>query len=281
MGQPIVLKRLMRHLISVCAIAAVLLIGSACTTTPNLPAGVVKQSSQVNCGNVSVAVDFYFQKRAGPQPMVVVVHGFSRSKRYMAGWGADLAGHGMIAAVMTQPYWAKHSLNGEAVARLVEIGRAGKWPIAARGNGKVGLVGFSMGGLTTLLAAASISPPIDAWVGLDPVDHAGRGAGRAALVKVPGLALLAEPSPFNEQNNAFAMLHSYGGALQMIKVTGATHCDAESPSDILGQIACGRVDPMRHTRFRTATLEFLDGAFSGGPRTRVKALDGLEIVHGK
>ena len=45
----------------------------------------------------------------------------------------------------------------------------GKWPISVRSNGKVGLVGFSMGGLTTLLAAASLSPPVDAWVGLDPV----------------------------------------------------------------------------------------------------------------
>ena len=272
------LKRPLRILIILCAITAVLLIGTTCTTVPELPAGVVKQSSQVECGKDSVAVDFYFQKQAALQPLVVVVHGFSRSKRYMAGWGADLAGHGMIAAVMTQPYWAKHSLNGQAIARLVELGRAGKWPVDARSNGKVGLVGFSMGGLTTLLAAASLSPPVDAWVGLDPVDHAGRGAAKAALVKVPGLALLAEPSAFNGQGNALAMLHDYGGPLQVIKVTGTTHCDAESPSDILGQLACGRVDPLRHDRFRATTLEFLDGVFSGGVRTQVRTRDGLEVV---
>lgn len=275
------LKRPLRLLVTVCALSAVLLFGTTCTTIPDLPAGVVKQSSQVTCGKDSVAVDFYFQKQAAPQPLVVVVHGFSRSKRYMAGWGADLAGHGMIAAVMTQPYWAEHSRNAEVIARLVELGRAGKWPIAARGNGKVGLVGFSMGGLTTLLAAASLSPPVDAWVGLDPVDHAGSGAAKAALVKPPGLALLAEPSPFNAQGNARTMLHDYGGPLQVIKVTGATHCDAESPSDILGQLACGRVDPVRHDRFRAATLEFLDGVFSGGVHTQARARDGLEVVRGK
>ena len=274
------LKRPMRLLLSVCSIAAVLLLGTTCTTIPELPAGVVKQSSQVECGKDSVAVDFYFQKQAAPQPMVVVVHGFSRSKRYMAGWGADLARHGMIAAVMTQPYWAGHSRNGEAIARLVELGRTGKWPIAAGGNGKVGLVGFSMGGLTTLLAAASLSPPADAWVGLDPVDHAGRGAAKAALVKAPGLALLAEPSPFNGRGNASTMLHDYGGPLQVIKVTRATHCDAESPSDILGQLACGQVNSMRHDRFRTVTLEFLDGVFSGA-NTRARALNGLEVVRSK
>ena len=272
------LKRPLRLFITVCAIASVLLFGTTCTTIPDLPAGVVKQSSQVACGRDSVTVDFYFQKQAAPQPMVVVVHGFSRSRRYMAGWGADLADHGMIAAVMTQPYWAGHSRNGEAIARLVELGRAGKWPIDASGNGKVGLVGFSMGGLTTLLAAASLSPPVDAWVGLDPVDHAGRGGEKTALVKAPGLALLAEPSPFNRQGNALAMLHDYGGPLQVIKVTGATHCDAESPSDILGQIACGRADPMRHDRFRSATLEFLDGVFSGGAHTQVRVHVGLEVV---
>jgi len=275
------LKRLLRLLISVCAITVVLLIGTTCTTIPELPAGVVKQSSQVECGKDSVAVDFYFQKRVAPQPLVVVVHGFSRSKRYMAGWGADLASHGMIVAVMTQPYWAEHSRNAEAIARLVELGRAGKWPISARGNGKGGLVGFSMGGLTTLLAAASLSPPVDAWVGLDPVDHAGSGAAKAALVKAPGLALLAEPSPFNAQGNVRTMLHDYGGPLQVIKVTGATHCDAESPSDILGQLACGWVDPMRHDRFRATTLEFLDGVFSGGALTQVRAGDGLEMIRCK
>ena len=275
------LKRPLHLLLILCAIAAVLLDGTTCTTIPELPAGVVKQSSQVKCGKDSVAVDFYFQKHASPRPMVVVVHGFSRSKRYMAGWGADLAGHGMIAAVMTQPYWARHSLNGAAIARLVELGRAGKWPIDTRGNGKVGLVGFSVGGLTTLLGAASLSPPVDAWVGLDPVDHAGRGAAKAALVKVPGLALLAEPSLFNGRGNALAMLHDYGGPLQVIKVTGTTHCDAESPSDILGQLACGRVDPLRHDRFRMATQEFLDRVFSGGARTQVRAHDGLEVVRGK
>jgi dienelactone hydrolase len=275
------LKRLLRLLISVCALASVLLIGTTCTTIPELPAGVVKQSSQVECGKDSVAVDLYFQRRVAPQPLVVVVHGFSRSKRYMAGWGADLASHGMIVAVMTQPYWAGHSRNAEAIARLVELGRAGKWPIDVRGNGKVGLVGFSMGGLTTLLAAASLSPPVDAWVGLDPVDHAGSGAAKAELVKAPGLALLAEPSPFNAQGNARTMLHDYGGPIQVIKVTGATHCDAESPSDILGQLACGRVDPMRHDRFRATTLEFLDGVFSGGVRRQVRAGDGLEMVRGK
>ena len=273
------LKRPLRLLITFCAITAILLLGTTCTTIPALPAGVVKQSSKVACGKDSVAVDFYFQKQAAaPQPLVVVVHGFSRSRRYMAGWGADLAGHGMIVAVMTQPYWARHSLNGEVISLLVELGRTGKWPIDARGNGKVGLVGFSMGGLTSLLAAASLSPPADAWVGLDPVDHAGRGAAKAALVKLPGLALLAEPSPFNGQNNALAMLNDYGGPLQVIRITGATHCDAESPSDILGQLACGRVDPKRHNRFRSATLEFLDGAFGGDAHPQVKARDGLEVV---
>ncbi len=275
------LKRLLRLFVTVCAIVTVLLIGTTCTTSPELPAGVVKQSSKLACGKDNVAVDFYYQKQAAPRPMVVVVHGFSRSKRYMAGWGADLAGHGMIAAVMTQPYWARPVRNGAAIARLVELGRAGKWPIEASGNGKVGLVGFSMGGLTTLLAASTLSPPVDAWVGLDPVDHAGRGASRAALVKAPGLALLAEPSPFNGQGNALSMLQHYGGPLQVMKVTGATHCDAESPTDLLGQLACGWVDPRRHELFRAAALQFLDGAFSGKERPQITAVDGLEVVRGK
>ncbi len=268
-----------KRLLLAAALAVPLLLYAATRATPPpLPAGVVKETHRVMCGADSVTVDFYFQPEAPPQPLVVVAHGFSRGRRHMAGWGMELARRGMIAAVPTQPHLAKHVRNGNALARLLELGREGKWPVPVQSDGKSALVGFSMGGLTTLLASAALAEPVDAWVGLDPVDLNERGAAKAPQVKTPGLVLLAEPATFNLHANVLDTLKLYGGPLQVLRVKGATHCDPESPSDLLGQLACGRVDAARHEVFRAAVMSFLEAHLLGKGTPEVAAADGLEAV---
>ena len=259
-------------------VLALLLSAATCTTSPKLVPGVVKKTERVKLGAELVKVDFYFQSQASLQPMVVVAHGFTRSKRYMAGWGADLAARGMVVAVLTQPYLAKHRRNAEPIADLAELGRAGGWPVAARGNGKLALVGYSMGGLTTLLAAEKMAKPIDAWVGLDPVDFDARGVEAAARLRAPGLALLAEPAAFNRDGNALAMLKRYGGELQVLKVVGASHMDAEYPVDWLGQFACGWVKPERQAHFRRLTLDLLSAVLLGQGEWAAQVGNGVERV---
>jgi dienelactone hydrolase len=63
----------------------------------------------------------------------------------MAGWGGHLAGEGFFVAVPTQPAFADHALNGRVLAALVEKYRTQR---------RVALMGFSMGGLTTLLTTS-------------------------------------------------------------------------------------------------------------------------------
>lgn len=261
---------------------AVLLSAATCTNSPKLAPGVVKKTERLKLGGEQVKVDFYFQSPADSQPLVVVAHGFTRSKRYMAGWGADLAARGMVAAVLTQPFLAKHERNAKVIAALVESGRAGQWPVPARGNGKVALMGYSMGGLTTLLAATKVKEPVEAWVGLDPVDFDGRGAKVADRVQAAGLALLAEPAPFNREGNALEMLKPYGGDLQLVKVIGASHMDAEYPADWLGQFACGWVKPERQAAFRRLALDFLSAVLLGQGQAKAKLEPGEErVVSGK
>lgn len=262
-------------------VLALLGVAVTCTVPPALPGGVVKETHQVVCAGERVTVDFYFQPGALPRPQVVVAHGFTRSRRYMAGWGMALAERGMIAAVPTQPRLAAHARNGRALAALVEQGRAGQWPVAARGDGRSALVGFSMGGLTTLLAAAALAEPVTAWVGLDPVDMNGQGSGAAAKVRSPGLALLAEPAPFNLEGNARSMLAAYAGSLQVLKVQGATHCEPEWPTDRLGQIACGKVDAARQRVFRESALRFLEACLLGRGEREVPVVPPLERVGGE
>ena len=234
-----------------------------CTTSPKLAAGVVKRSGTVDSEGTAVAVDFYFRDDGVKRPGVVVTHGFMRSKRYMAGWGAALAERGMVAAVVTQPFLAKHLRNAKALEAVVAAGRRQAWPMAL--NGRMGLMGFSMGGLTTLLAASRMDEPVEAWVGLDPVDFDGKGAAVAGRVKVAGLALLAEPAPFNLEGNALSMLADYGGEVTVWRVAGATHCEPESPTDWLGQLACGPVDEKRQRLFGETALDFLEVTLLGAP----------------
>jgi dienelactone hydrolase len=202
---------------------------SGCVTAPEIPPEIRKETHRVDLGSENVAFDFYFRPAKTPRPLAVVVHGFLANKDRMAHWGVLLAREGFIVAVPTNPTYANDDRNAAAIVDLVKMGRAGRWPIIAKTDSRVALVGFSRGGLETMLAAAALGDAVTAWVGLDPVDRNGQGRAAAAKVRVPGLALLAEPAPLNANGNARGMLSAYGGELEVVRVPRAGHLDAESP----------------------------------------------------
>lgn len=214
----------MKHLL-----LAVALCASGCVSKPDLPADIRKETRRVQIGRENVSVDFYHHVDSKSRPMAVIVHGFLANKERMAHWGVILAREGFLAAVPTNPTRANDNRNTAAIVGLVQAGRAGQWPVAARTDGRVVLVGFSRGGFETILAAAELGDAIDAWVGLDPVDRNGKGKSAAAKVRVPGLALLADPAPLNANGNARGMLSRYAGLLEVVRVPDTGHLDAESP----------------------------------------------------
>ena len=221
------------------------------TDTPPLPAGVKKEHLKLQVADQAVTLTLYRPAKDENAPLVVVAHGFTRSKRYMAGWGAHLASEGFFVVVPTQPGFADHELNGRVLAALVE---------KYRDKRRVALMGFSMGGLTTLLATTLT--PVDAWVGLDPVDMNGKGKVAAAKLKAPALLLLAEPEAWNMHGNANTLSEAIPGEKHLLRIPGATHLDAEWPTDLLGQLACGFVDEKRQQQFRAKATEFLKKALS-------------------
>ena len=208
---------------------AVVILASGCVTKPDLPIDVRKETRRVQVGSENISVDFYYLADSKPRPMAVIVHGFLANKERMAHWGVVLAREGFVAAIPNNPTRANDKRNTVAIVGLVQAGRAGQWPVAAKADGRVVLVGFSRGGLETLLAAAELGDAIDAWVGLDPVDRNGKGKTAATKVRVPGLALLADPAPLNANGNANGMLSQYGGPLEVMRVRDTGHLDAESP----------------------------------------------------
>ena len=211
------------------ALLIVVLLAAGCVSKPDLPPDIRKETHRVDVRGENVAVDFYYRPDGVTRPLAVVVHGFMANKQRMAHWGVILAREGFVVAVPTNPTYANDDRNAAAIVALVEGGRAGQWPVSARTDGRAVLVGFSRGGLETILAASALGDRVDAWIGLDPVDLNGKGKAAAARVRVPGLALLADPQPLNANGNARSMLDAYAGPLEVVAVPNSSHLDGESP----------------------------------------------------
>ncbi|MCX6895541.1 MAG: alpha/beta fold hydrolase [Verrucomicrobia bacterium] len=242
-------------------LAAGLLVSCRTATLP-VPPGVTKRTERVELTGKKVAVDIYLPAGVQPAPVVVVAHGFSRSRKNMAGWGGLLAANGFIAAVPDLPGFADYQRNSRAVTELlawVQAGKLSSHPVATNGGA---VVGFSLGGLATLLAAAD-DPNIRCWVGVDPVDQKHVGAKAAKSLRIPAVVLRAELSNWNWRGNARSFIKNAGGPLFALRVKNANHCDPEHPGNLLGKIACGEPDPARRDTFERYTLAALRNIFYG------------------
>lgn len=239
-----------------------------------LPPEIRRTDLRVTLAGEEVGASVYAPRELSePAPVVIVAHGFSRSRRYMAGWGTELAQNGMIAVVVTQPAFSDWGRNGRALAELAkQLGTDGDRLTGLKTNGDVALVGFSMGGLSTLLAAGA-DPKVRCWVGLDPVDFKERGVRDIQKLAMPCCILRAEPAAWNRSGNARELIEGSEGPLFALKVRDATHCDIEEPTDLAGKLACGWTDPARHGVFETYAVAFLRSVLFGDAEAE-KVLNG-------
>src|SRR6266568_1006842 len=140
-----------------------------------------RQSEKLKLAGDQVEVDFFLPKTSRPAPLVVVAHGFARSRKNFEGWGERLARAGYFAAIPDLPSHTDHRQNGHAIDDLIQLLSTNppeKLRSAQIETGRVAVVGHSAGGLATLLAA-SANRHIVLWVGLDPVDSGNIGANAA------------------------------------------------------------------------------------------------------
>jgi pimeloyl-ACP methyl ester carboxylesterase len=195
-----------------------------------------------------------YRPAGAPRGTVVLAHGFMRDRYSMSSLARELAERGALVIVPDLPFLVDSSANAAALADIVIDTRAGRFgAVPAR----TVLVGFSAGGLATLLATVR-APGVSGWIGLDPVDRSAEGVHAAARVSPPALILRAAP----HRCNAYANSHSWGSFLPRLSrdtlVQGATHCDFEDAGDVICAAVCGPADPQRQAAIRAEVAAVVD-----------------------
>jgi dienelactone hydrolase len=242
----------------------VLLCCSCRTQTAAAPRAVATLSRRITLTGKEVPVDFYLPRGARTAPVVVIAHGFTRSRLNMAGWGGLLASNGFIVAIPDLPALTKREQNGRAIGELLDVIDKGEVITQPKAAGGAALMGYSMGGLSALLAASG-NPQVRCWIGLDPVNAGRKGAEAAASLTIPCAVLRAEPATWNLRGNARRLARHLTGPFITLRVRDARHSDPEDPTDSLAEMLCGKSDPRRHRTFERYTLATLRAVFFGDP----------------
>jgi len=219
---------------------------------------------EMTLGGRSTPVDLFAPTANGTIPIrgaVIIAHGFTRDRHTMTGHAVALAHEGYWVIVPDLPYTMDSRDNARALRDLIAALRRGA---AGPALERIVLVGYSAGGLSTLLAANA--PGVIGYVGLDPFDRPGHVGLDAARVLATPTYLLRGPSSFC---NAYSIAEPWVSALPHLvqdrRLAQASHCDFESDTDWICEAACGSVDPHRQAAVRQFILAAVK-ELSAGPQ---------------
>jgi hypothetical protein len=195
-----------------------------------------KLKSSTGC---EVAYTYFKPRDVSKDVLVVLGHGFMRSKKRMVYLPQHLASWGLSVVNLefcNSKLWAgNHDLNG---ADMVAVSRE-------LNAGKVIYIGFSAGGLAAMVAS-DLDKNTLAFFGLDIVDNQGLGKKIAPKLAVPFYGLFAAPSVCNANNNGLP-LYALSSDSMVIKVEDTSHCHFEFPVDGKCSFVCGKGE-MRFSR---------------------------------
>jgi hypothetical protein len=195
----------------------------------------------------------YKPLRGSTQVLVMLGHGFMRSRKRMASLARHLAGWGLPVANVefcNSKLWAgNHDRNGADMVAVAHRLHAGKNIYT----------GYSAGGLAAM-AAAALDKNALAFLGLDMVDNQGLGKKTAPNLTLPFYGLIAAPSVCNANNNGMSAFDLAPHAL-VIKVEDSSHCHFEFPVDRKCSIVCGTGEEQFSTEVIQQTILGLTTAF--------------------
>ena len=217
---------------------------------------VSAQTLALNIAGKTVEVDVY--KPIGPHTgAAILTHGGFRNRKTMAEHALALAARGVLTLAPNMPCTFDHRCNARAIVQLVNLLRSTN-TFGASSN-RVMLVGFSAGGLASLLAADT--PGVVGFVGLDAYDHLlpnqseRLGIVAARRLATEALILRAPASSCNAQSVAASWSMEFKTLWRDELIAGATHCDFEAPTDWMCRLACGDTDASRQSMVRQALLD--------------------------
>jgi dienelactone hydrolase len=203
-------------------------------------------------------VDFYRPANGLSAGVVIVAHGFARSRIHHRDLGRALAEAGVTAVIPDLPnvLWG----NGDAILELAQKLEGGTLGTPPAERSHLVLIGTSAGGLATLRAAAKM-PGLAGWIGLDPVDPTGTGSDAAAQLHAPAIVLLGGASTCNLFGSGRTIARALPQLVRTTALKGASHCDFEDPTTNLCRVLCGGSSAEMRERVRAetvhATLELL------------------------
>jgi pimeloyl-ACP methyl ester carboxylesterase len=229
---------------------AALLVGCASTRSVERPrpAGT-EQTLRIELDGEATPIDVYTPSSARARAVVVLAHGFGRDRSTLAELARDLSDAGFAVVVPDLPALADHGANARFLTSLANEVEQSSRPALAFGASRIIFVGFSAGGLASLVAASARGDTA-AWIGLDPVDRDGLGVASAGQVTAAAFVIRAGPSACNAESNIEpALLRLPRLALDRVE-SGASHCDFEAPTDRLCTLACGPATPERQRAIR-------------------------------
>lgn len=219
---------------------------------------IIKETANISLNIAGSNYDIFYQKSNRNLPVVIVVHGFARSKDNMSGWGSFLADHGYFVVVPNLPFWANHSKNAEFISELINYIYSNS-DYKSIINNDLALVGFSAGGLATLIATSE-NTRVKLWIGLDPVDVGNLGSQAAKNINCPTYIIAAPAGACNANNNYKDFIISLKDNT-LVKIDGAVHVDAEWPTTRFAELFCGKSTQQKRERFHDDVLTILDKSF--------------------
>ncbi|MFH1463675.1 MAG: hypothetical protein ABIO70_04740 [Pseudomonadota bacterium] len=182
-------------------------------------------------GGCTMAYDTWTPEDAPEAPLVLLSHGFSRSRAMQANVAAHWASWGFVVVtpdLCHNSMWdSDPPADAEALVALVD----------ALGVAQVIYAGHSAGGERSVLAAAA-DPRSVAVLGHDLVDSDDYALTAAPGLGVPLFDIVGEPGDCNSDGNGLPVVRAAANH-GLLRVTEADHCDFEDPTEPGCTFLCG------------------------------------------
>lgn len=213
-----------------------------------------------------------------PLPALVLTHGFARDYGRHLDSAIAYASAGIIimlpnlVASDERPIVGRREVENTADHVRWLIARAEDPTDALHGildPGRIALAGHSAGGAISFEAAVALQSSgifPAALVMLDAVPYPRTLRAAARLRPLPLMSLRSEPSGCNANGSVALLESALDFSIESVLISAATHCDPESPTDVVCELACGGGSEPARATYREQTETFLRNSFGLSPR---------------